>query len=351
MQFVKGNLLTAPVEALVNTVNTVGVMGKGIALQFRERFPQNYIAYKNACKSDQMVIGKMFVFREEMLDGEKLIINFPTKKHWRQPSQYNYVEQGLKDLVSVIRHYQIKSLALPPLGCGNGGLDWEIVKQMIIDHLGQLTDVRISVYEPNAQVKQILKEEQTKDKAKLTPARAMLLYALFWYEQFGESASVFAANKIAYLLQQNGEELRLKFVPYYYGPYAQAVEKVLYALNGTYITGLEQMTADPFETLSLNYDRYQEVNEFVDNNLTQAQKNRLKTVLNFISGFESAFSLEILTSVFYLIKKHKTNNPVKLKEAMYDWNEKKSNKITDEYIQIACNHIQKHNPQLEFEFG
>ena len=180
MRFLKGNLLAAPVQALVNTVNTYGVMGKGIALQFRERFPQNYLAYKKACEMEQVQTGKMFVFKEQTMQGEKVIINFPTKKHWRHKSQYSYIEAGLQDLVKVLLQEQIGSVALPPLGCGNGGLEWPKVKQMIEKHLSPLKQVEILVYEPNDQVKTLLQKEQPAKQARLTDAREMLLFCLLF---------------------------------------------------------------------------------------------------------------------------------------------------------------------------
>lgn len=351
MKYQKGNLLSAPVEALVNTVNTVGVMGKGIALQFKERFPQNFQAYKKACSNGEMQIGTMFMFTEATTDGEKIIINFPTKKEWYRKSQYNFIEEGLKDLAKVLKEKQIKSIAIPPLGCGNGGLNWNIVKQMIEKYLADINGVEIIVFEPDEAVKEVLQKEQISKHSKLTNARAMLLYALFWYEQFGEDTTVFTANKIAYLLQESGENLKLSFVQHHYGPYAQAVEKVLYALNGTYLSGLEQMTAKPFEPLQLNYNRKEEVDEYVANNLSSVQNARLNNVFKLLTGFESTFSLELLTSVYYLMSHEKLSTPEKLSQAIKSWNQQKATKITDEYIHIAFEHINKQKPQLQLEFN
>src|SRR5688572_9765584 len=115
MRFTQGNLLDADVDAVVNTVNTVGVMGKGIALMFKERFPENFSAYAAACKSGEVQVGRMFVQAGAELDGPRLIINFPTKKHWRQPTQVEWIEAGLVDLKRVIRSKGIRSIALPPL--------------------------------------------------------------------------------------------------------------------------------------------------------------------------------------------------------------------------------------------
>ena len=198
MKYIIGNLLEANEQALVNTVNTVGVMGKGIALQFKERFPMNFKIYKSACKNGEVKVGHLLVVKENTMQGEKIIINFPTKTEWFKKSQYDYIEEGLKDLVRVIDEYNIKSIAIPPLGCGNGGLKWDRVKQLINQYLGSLSNVEITVFEPNDLVKEILQKEENKKEVELQPGRAMLLYALYQYEKLGEVASVFAANKLAY---------------------------------------------------------------------------------------------------------------------------------------------------------
>jgi O-acetyl-ADP-ribose deacetylase (regulator of RNase III) len=148
MHFTKGTLLDAKAEAVVNTVNTVGVMGKGIALMFKERFPKNYQEYLVASKSGAVQIGKMFVSATDELFGPKWVINFPTKKHWRNPSKIEWVREGLEALKEVIREKRITSIAIPPLGCGNGGLNWSNVRPLIQEYLNDLTDVEIIIYEP-----------------------------------------------------------------------------------------------------------------------------------------------------------------------------------------------------------
>lgn len=175
IKFLKGDLLKADAHALVNTVNTVGVMGKGIALQFREAFPYNYKVYSQACKKNELEPGKLLsVPDSNLLYGEKLIVNFPTKKHWRQPSKYEYIKKGLIALRSLMEKENIKSIAIPPLGAGNGGLDWLKVKPMIVDALGDLP-AEILIYEPNADIKGILQKNQQNKSVSLSPARASLL--------------------------------------------------------------------------------------------------------------------------------------------------------------------------------
>ncbi len=345
MKYITGNLLAAPAQALVNTVNTVGVMGKGIALQFKERFPINFKVYEKACKTGEVKVGEMLVVRENTLEGEKIIINFPTKTQWFKKSQYSYIEEGLKDLVRVIKEYNISSIAIPPLGCGNGGLKWDKVKSMMNAHLSALDNVDVLVYEPNEAVKEILQKEQIKKDVKLTPGRAMILAALFKYERFGETASVFAANKLAYFLQESGENLKLDFKQYAYGPYAQAMDKVLYAMNGKFLKGIEQMTANPFEPIELNYERREEVMKYVKNELSAEQMERLTNLFKAIEGFESTLSLEILSSTHFTLKK----NPQLPKEALIEkvqWNERKQRLITPEYVDLAYQHLKQHGRQF-----
>jgi O-acetyl-ADP-ribose deacetylase (regulator of RNase III) len=150
ISYTTGNLLDAQTEALVNTVNEVGVMGKGIALMFREAFPANTAAYEAACKDGEVRVGRMFVTENRALNGPRWIINFPTKKHWRYPSKIEWIRDGLADLQRVIKDKDIKSIALPPLGCGNGGLEWSQVRPAIEAALSELNDVNVIVFGPTA---------------------------------------------------------------------------------------------------------------------------------------------------------------------------------------------------------
>lgn len=345
IEYTIGNLLDADTEALVNTVNTVGVMGKGVALQFKEKYPLNFKLYSAACKKGEVKIGKMMVTRDSTLEGEKIIINFPTKTEFYRKSQYRFIEEGLQDLVRVIDHDQIKSVALPPLGCGYGGLKWEKVKALIQQYLGD-NPARIVIFEPNDQVKEILKKEGEKKEVNLTAARAMLLYALFRYEQSGEMANVFAANKIAYFLQESGEPMRLHFVPHHFGPYDQRVEKVLYALNGKYLTGLEQMSAKPFEPLQLNYEKAGEVKEYVERKLTDKQRERLNSVFELMNGFESTLALEVLSSIHFLLMQDRNLSTSELLAKVHSWNERKKALIKEEYVNLAIDHLKNHGRRM-----
>ena len=149
VKFVRGDLFEAPTEALVNTVNTVGVMGKGLALEFKRRYPDNYRSYVRACARGEVQIGRIFVHDRGPFAGHpRYILNFPTKRHWRERSRIEYVREGLKDLKRVLRSLGIRSVAVPPLGAGLGRLPWEKVRAEIESALGDVEDVEVWVYEP-----------------------------------------------------------------------------------------------------------------------------------------------------------------------------------------------------------
>lgn len=351
MEFIKGNLLEADVEALVNTVNTVGVMGKGIALQFKEAFPNNFKEYARACKSGELQPGKLLVFKEMTLQGEKIIVNFPTKTEWYQKSKYEYIEDGLKALAVAIDTYNIKSIAIPPLGCGNGGLKWENVKPLIEKYLQHFVNVQILVYEPNEKVKELLKKQKIKREAKLTPARAILLYSMFYYETTGENSNLFIANKLAYFLQRLGERNfnKLEFKKSHYGPYSVGVEHMLYALNGRYLKGLEQRNARAFETLELQYEKVREVSDFVKKELTSEQRQRIKNLIDLINGFQSALALEVLATVDFVRKNNSDLDQDRIVSLIHEWSPRKQKLFQEKYILIAWKHLEEYSMKLDIK--
>lgn len=293
-----GNILESKAQALVNTVNTVGVMGKGIALQFKNQFPNNYKIYREACQKKQLQIGQLLVTTEEsLLSGSKVIINFPTKTHWRYPSEYEYIEKGLAALVQFIRENDIRSIAIPPLGAGNGGLDWGKVKPMIERSLQGL-DCEVYLYEPTHAIKEMMKKE----RVKLTPARAMMLAVLYELVRNGEFVSEFAAEKVAYFLQRLGakEAFNLDFKPNFYGPYSGKVRHVLYHLNGSYIMGYSAKDKKPFDELSLIMDTEKEVQAFLDLPVNKPYQVIAAKTKRFLSGYFSPFGLELLSTIDFI---------------------------------------------------
>lgn len=342
INYTKGDLLSSNAQALVNTVNTVGVMGKGIALHFKEMFPYNFSVYSEACRRKEVAPGKMLVVKDSnIVLGERLVINFPTKAHWRQPSKYEYIEAGLEDLVRVIKEYEIASISIPPLGCGNGGLDWGIVKEMIHRKLSSLEGVEISVYEPSVEVYSLLAKQTKNAEAHLTPARAMLLYAMYCYEAHDERSSLFVANKLCFFYQMLGEKAfsKMPFVPHYYGPYSISVGHMLKEVNGKYIHGLEQMDKKPFEALMLDYNRKAEVSEYVHNRLSAQQIEHIKQLLKLIDDYESAYALEVLATVAYIRRDSPGIGLDETIEKIQEWSIRKKNLFKRDHIEAAYTHL------------
>lgn len=347
IRFVTGNLLEADAEALVNTVNTVGVMGKGIALQFKEAYPENFVEYARAVKQGKVVTGKMFVYQVQRLVGNKIIVNFPTKQQWFAPSRYIWIESGLIDLVDIIKKHEIKSIAIPPLGCGNGRLQWEKVKSLMEKYLTPLKEVDIQIFSPNKQVREILEKENAPKPAKLTPARAELLYLLFMYETSGEETSLFIANKLSYFLQRMGDtQLKLKFKRHLYGPYSNQVDHLMYALNGTFIKGLEQRTAKAFDPLRLDYSKYPVVREFVEKQLNSNDKDRLNALHSLIQGFESPLSMEALATVDSILQEHPKYSAEDIYGAIQNWNDRKKKLFTMHHIRVALTRLREYDSEL-----
>ncbi|WP_059369487.1 type II toxin-antitoxin system antitoxin DNA ADP-ribosyl glycohydrolase DarG [Treponema endosymbiont of Eucomonympha sp.] len=338
IHYLEGNILESNAQALVNTVNTVGIMGKGIALQFKKAYPDNFTAYSLACKTGKVNIGKLFIKKDSsLINGEKIIINFPTKTDWRKPSEYSYIEKGLIDLVEKIKEYQIKSIALPPLGAGNGGLEWERVKKLIEQKLSVVEDINVYVYEPTTQIKEYLKSE----RVKLTDARALLLYTLYDLVKNGEYVSEFSSEKVCYFMQRFGAEkyFKLKFDPNFYGPYSGKVRYLLNVLNGSYIMGYSDMNKKPFDPLMLVRDGYEIVSQYIEN------KSELKVICeqttSFLNGFYSDFALELLSSIDYIVCKEKSFDEETIFQKLNEWNDRKRTMFSDKkYVKISLRQIQ-----------
>ena len=232
----QGNLLEADAEALVNTVNCVGHMGKGIALQFKQAYPDNFHAYQKAVKAGLVRPGAMFVFETGRYLNPRFIINFPTKRHWRGKSRLEDISSGLLALVEEIESRGIRSIAVPPLGCGNGGLDWKVVGPMIRDALAQLSNVEVILYPPSgAPAAQDMPVHTAAPN--MTAARALFVKAIEQYQQSDYRLTLLEIHKLAYFLQEAGEPLKLRYTAGPYGPYADNLNKVLQRIEGHFTRG------------------------------------------------------------------------------------------------------------------
>ena len=333
IRFSTGNMFDAHVDAIVNTVNLVGVMGKGVALQFKERFKNNYQVYKQACDDRTLGIGNSLVV-EEMWQGRNIwVINFPTKVHWRNPSEYMYIERGLENLIDIIHKYDIKSIAIPPLGPGNGGLDWYRVKDLIVSKLSSL-DCDIVVFEPGHEA------ISAEKKVTLTQARALLVYMLDRVQREGNEATAFSAVKSVYFLQKFGAEkiFNMKFEKYIYGPYCDQVRHVLHAIDGGYIRGFADMTKKPFEPFDVIPEKMSEVKYKVESDILL--NDIVTRTCQFLDGFWDDFSLELMSSVDYLISVRPDASVDEVYDLLGAWNERKKKLFADkDKVKTAYNHI------------
>jgi len=307
IRYKQGNLLEAEVEAVVNTVNTVGVMGKGIALMFKEAFPENFKRYAAACKAKEVRVGHMFVTERHELMGPRWIVNFPTKQHWRHPTKLEWIVDGLKDLHSVIREKAIKSIAVPPLGCGHGGLEWSVVRPAIAEALGDLDDVDIIVYEPTFKYQNVAKRTGVKE---LTPARALLAELVRRYWVLGIECSLLEIQKLAWFLERNIERLspdnplNLRFTANKFGPYANRLDHLLNALDGSYLHCEKRLAdAGPMDIIWFDEDRKDYVQTYLKGQEAKPYLAALEATADLIDGFESPLGMELLASVDWLLFK------------------------------------------------
>src|SRR5271170_3582595 len=300
MELAKGNLLEAEVEALVNTVNTEGVMGKGIALQFKKKFPAMFEAYQQACKAGGIKPGRMYVYEREDMLNPRYIINFPTKRHWRSPARMEDIKAGLSALAEEIRKRGIRSIAVPPLGCGNGGLDWENVLPVIQKALGNFQNVNVLVYPP-AGAPEAAEIAHKTERPAMNPSRAIVLKIWRQYCALGYQRTLLEIHKLLYFLQEAGEDLRLRFEKSTYGPYADNLRHLLHRFEGHFTLGFGDGRNKPDTQIELLPQSAEEADEFLNRNAEQSRESlqRLKRVAELIEGFESPYGMELLATVHW----------------------------------------------------
>jgi len=345
----EGNLLDAAADAVVNTVNTVGVMGKGIALQFKQAYPANFRAYEAACRRGEVQLGRMFVFETGLLGQPRFIINFPTKKHWRARSRLSDIKAGLADLHRVIREHEIRSIAIPPLGCGNGGLDWRDVRPLIAGALGDLADVQVMLYPPRGAPPAESMAVRT-ERPKITPGRAALLTLLARYVRMSQieepaapgGASLLEIQKLMYFLQEAGESLRLDYVKARYGPYAENLNHVLQAMEGHYLRGYGDRTQEvkKLSPISLMSGAEDAGCSWLADHPDQTS-DRIEAVLRLITGFASAYGLELLATVHWVLIYEGGNQAdvETLTRLVSSWNERKGRLFTEIHVRRAADRL------------
>jgi O-acetyl-ADP-ribose deacetylase (regulator of RNase III) len=321
LTFKKGDILGADAEALVNTVNCVGIMGRGVALQFKNAFPANFGAYAKACKANDVVPGRMFVFETHALANPRYIINFPTKRHWRGKSRLEDIDSGLESLVDEVRSRNIRSVAIPPLGAGLGGLEWSEVRPRIERAFAPLFDIDVTVYEPNA----VAKASFTKPHAvpKMTPGRAALIILVQRYLSglLDPVVNLLEVHKLMYFMQEAGEQLKLRYVKAPHGPYAENLRHVLHAIEGYFISGYADGSDSPNKEVSIVPGAVADAESLVRHSRQTSQ--RLARVSDLVAGYESPFGLELLATVHWVMTRERARTDEDIAQAVYAWGENK----------------------------
>lgn len=338
MEFKQGNLLEEKAEALVNTVNNVGVMGKGIALQFKQAYPENFRQYEKACRTGKVEPGKMFTVSTGSLFNPKYIINFPTKRHWKSKSKIEDIKSGLVALVAEVQKLQITSIAIPPLGCGNGGLNWLEVKPLIESAFAPLPDLKVIIFEPASAPAAENIQVATK-QPNMTRGRALIISLLQTYGIPGYELSKLEIQKLAYFLQEAGEFLKLPYEKGLYGPYADNLNQVLKHIEGHYILGYGDGTGRA--SIHVLPAGREAANNFLATK-PDALK-RLEKVSNLIYGFETPYGMELLATVHWVATKYP--NPVKNSEdaiaLVHEWSDRKRKLFKPEHIRKAWQRLEE----------
>lgn len=340
IEFKQGNLIEENIEALVNTVNCVGVMGKGIALQFKQAFPDNFKQYKKACDAKEVQPGLMFTTSTGKLFPQ-YIINFPTKRHWKGKSKIEDVQSGLKALVKEVKQLGIKEIAIPPLGCGNGGLDWAEVKPMIVSAFVELPDVRVVIFEP-AGAPVANKIKVATDKPNMTLSRALLIRLLELYEIPGYTLTKIEIQKLAYFLQEAGEQLKLRYVKHQFGPYADNLNHVLQKLEGHFIRGYGDRTQQ--SQMYVLPEGKKEAHNYLEQH--PEANERLEKVSNLITGFETPYGMEMLATIHWVVTKENPQAARDCEKAIalvQQWNDRKRKLFKPSHLQKAWERLKQQN--------
>ena len=337
IELVTGDILHADTQAVVNTVNCVGIMGRGIAAQFKRAYPANFKAYQVACKAGKLAPGVMLVFDTGRLTHPRYIVNFPTKRHWRGKSRLEDIELGLATLVREVRERKIQSIAIPPLGCGLGGLDFADVEPRIEQAFSTVPEVNVLIFAPS-QAPAAKTMARSREVPSMTPGRAVLIELIHRYllGLMDVSVSLLEAHKLLYFAQEARQLLRLRYVKAHYGPYAENLRHVLAAIEGHYITGYADGGDDPFKPLELVPGATDDARACLDQH--PDCRARFERVARLVEGFESAFGMELLATVHWVMTREHPASDDALLAAVYGWNARKK-QFTPRQIHIARDHL------------
>lgn len=342
-ELISGNLLEAEADALVNTVNTEGVMGKGVALQFSKKFPDMLAAYKKACEAGEVRPGRMHIFERGEMFQPRYIINFPTKRHWRSPSRLEDIDTGLQALVKEIHRLHIHSIALPPLGCGNGGLNWNDVLPLIKAALAPLQDVHVLVFPPKGAPSAEAIVHHT-PRPTMNPSRAIVIKIWQQYFALGYQLTLLEIHKLLYFLQEAGEPLRLRFAKETYGPYADNLRHLLHRFEGHFTLGFADGRNKPDTEITLQPGAVDEAEAFLKANADSSVPSleRLNRVGKLVEGFESPYGMELLATVHWVVTQESATNLKAVVAAVHSWNSRKRKLMSPEHITLAYDRLREH---------
>lgn len=336
IKYIKGDMFTDRSEAIVNTVNCVGIMGKGVALEFKKRWPQNFKEYKKVCDDKTLSPGLMFIHdNSDMFNaGPRYLINFPTKQHWRSKSKISFIEAGLDDLVNQVRKLRIQSVALPPLGCGNGGLEWQEVRKLVETKLAELSEVDFHVYVPEEHQ---IKPEYQDVPPDMTAKRAVIVKAIGDFESyFGGSLTRICVQKIIYFLNALGVDYSLDFARNHHGPYSEALKDILSKMEAqNYITGYSLADAEIRSTTAA----YSMAEEFLAQDEHKPMLKIIRKLSLLIEGYENPYGMEILASVHFLVEHEGIRGEESIIKEIRSWNDHKKTQFSKADIVSAYSRL------------
>jgi O-acetyl-ADP-ribose deacetylase (regulator of RNase III) len=326
-------------------------MGKGIALQFKRRYPDNFKQYAKACERGEVQLGRMFVVDLHSVSGPRYIINFPTKKHWKSRSRLTDIESGLHDLVRVIQDLGIRSIAVPPLGAGNGGLSWSDVEPLITNTLGGRADTEVELFTPSNAARQL-----APNPLKMTWGRAATIRLIQEYVRQRlavepwepvTGASHLEIQKLMYFARVFAPELRLKFERGMYGPYSEQVRHLIQEMEAVYLRGFGDGSApvQRLEPIEPTESGIEEARRYIeDSNAGKDVGDRIiAPVMKIITGFEGPYSIELLASTHWVATNEGCRTPSEAWSAIQKWTPRKSRLFTEEHVAAAWRKLEKSN--------
>jgi len=334
-----GDILHSDVDAMVNTVNCVGILGRGIALQFRKAFPDYYRAYQEACKRNELHTGMVLTYKLNRLTKPCYVISFPTKEHWKGKSKIEYIESGLRSLVAEVKLLGIQSIAVPPLGCGLGGLQWSVVRPIIEAAFDELPDVCVTLYAPSGAPESDATVKDSRPPT-MTLSRAIMLTLMQRYQAalMDVSISLLEIHKLMYLAQEAGQSLKLRYAKAHYGPYAENLRHALLAIDGHFISGYGDAQDKPTKSIELNTSAAESARIMLEED--PDSRDRVAKVEDLIEGFETPFGTELLTTVHWVAMHEGASTPDEAIERVYGWNPRKK-RFTEKHIRLAWSVMQE----------